>query len=110
VHSPVDPDQLYDLASDPDERVNLAGRQEAAQTTAAFRAEVARRWSLPALHDGVIASQRQRHLVDAALRMGRYRSWDFQPTRDASRMYVRNDQQLNDIEALARFPPLVTRE
>jgi len=110
VHSPVDPDQLYDLASDPDERVNLAGREEAAQTTAAFRAEVARRWSLPALHDAVIASQRQRHLVDAALRMGRYRSWDFQPTRDASRMYVRNDQQLNDIEALARFPPLVTRE
>ena len=24
VHSPVDPDQLYDLAADPDERVNLA--------------------------------------------------------------------------------------
>jgi choline-sulfatase len=43
--------------------------------------------------------------VDAALRTGRYAPWDYQPHRDASSMYVRNDQGLNDIEALARFPP-----
>jgi choline-sulfatase len=104
VHSPVDPDQLYDLANDPQERVNLAGYAGHATVVASFRAEVARRWSLPALHAEVLASQRRRQLVYAALRSGRYTPWDFQPQRDASRLYVRNDQELNDIEAMARFP------
>jgi choline-sulfatase len=54
----------------------------------------------------VLASQRRRHLVYAALRSGRYTPWDFQPFRDASRHYVRNDQELNDIETMARFPRL----
>ena len=112
VHSPVDPDQLYDLTEDPDERRNLAGGPAAggpghAQKVREFRAEVARRWDLPALQDAVIASQRRRHLVNDALRAGRYTPWDFQPFRDASRLYVRNDQDLGDLEAMARFPPFV---
>src|SRR5262249_33697049 len=28
IHSPADPDQLFDLASDPDERLNLAARSD----------------------------------------------------------------------------------
>ena len=71
----------------------------------AVRAEVARRWDLPALHAAVIASQQRRHWVYDALRTGRYTSWDFQPIRDAGRQYVRNDQDLGDLEAMARFPP-----
>jgi choline-sulfatase len=43
--------------------------------------------------------------VNEALRAGRYTPWDFQPLRDASRRYVRNDQELGDLEAMARFPP-----
>jgi choline-sulfatase len=105
VHSPVDPDQLYDLAADPLERTNLAGSVAAADAVAAFREEIGARWSLSAVHEQVVASQRRRHLVDAALRIGRHVPWDFQPLRDASRMYVRNDQELNDVEALARLPP-----
>ena len=69
-----------------------------------FRAEVAQRWDLSALHAEVIASQRRRHLVYDALRAGRQTPWDFQPLRDASRQYVRNDQDLGDLEAMARFP------
>jgi choline-sulfatase len=106
VHSPVDPDQLYDLISDPDERVNLAGNADQAAAVAGYRDEVLRRWKLPALHEAVLASQRRRHLVYAALREGRYRAWDYQPIRDASRSYIRNDQELNDLERMARFPPL----
>jgi choline-sulfatase len=108
VYSPVDPDQLYDLAADPDERVNLAADAKAgsaaATRVAGFRAEVARRWTLNSIHADVLASQQRRHMVYAALRSGRYTPWDFQPRRDASRQYVRNDQELNDIEAMARFP------
>ena len=104
VHSPVDPDQLYDLQDDPDELRNLANDAPHASRVREFRDEVARRWDLPALHDAVVASQQRRHLVDAALRKGRYTPWDFQPVRDASRLYVRNDQDLGDLEAMARFP------
>jgi choline-sulfatase len=52
----------------------------------------------------VLASQQQRHFAYAALRRGRYTPWDFQPVRDATRLYIRNDQELNDLEAMARFP------
>jgi choline-sulfatase len=105
IHSPADPDQLYNLRDDPDELVNLAASNAAATTVDALRAEVARRWDLPELQAAVLASQQRRHLVYAALRKGRYTPWDFQPMRDAARLYIRNDAELNDLEAMARFPP-----
>jgi choline-sulfatase len=37
------------------------------------------------------------------LRAGRYTPWDFQPLRDAGRQYVRNDQDLGDLETMSRF-------
>jgi choline-sulfatase len=106
VHSPVDPDQLYDVAADPDERVNLAGQAGMASVVEDFRAEVARRWNLSQVNEEVLASQQRRHFVYASLRQGRFQPWDFQPIRDASRLYIRNDQELNDLEAMARFPRL----
>ena len=104
VHSPVDPDQLYDLLEDPEELRNLAHDARHGTRLQEFRTESGRRWDIPALHASVIGSQRQRHLVYEALRSGRYTSWDHQPLRDASRLYVRNDQDLGDLEAMARFP------
>ncbi|HEY3720469.1 MAG TPA: choline-sulfatase [Roseiarcus sp.] len=106
IHSPGDPDQLYDLKRDPGERENLAARAEEAERVDDFRREVARRWNLAALDAEVRASQRRRRLVDAALNMGAQRSWDFQPVRDASKAYVRNTTALDDLEALARFPKI----
>jgi len=105
VHSPVDPDQLYDLLEDPDELRNLAPVPQHAARVREFLAEVAQRWDIASLHAEVLASQQRRHLVYDALRYGRYTPWDFQPLRDASRLYVRNDQDLGDLEAMARFPP-----
>ncbi len=52
----------------------------------------------------VRASQRRRRLVDAALTTGEIRAWDFQPFRDAAKQYIRNSMDLDDLEALARFP------
>ncbi len=108
VHSPVDPDQMYDLLEDPLERHNLAQEPAHAASVHAFRAQIAERWNLEELHAEVISSQRRRHLVDAALRRGRYQPWDHQPLRDASKAYIRNDQDLNDLEAMARFPKIGT--
>jgi len=62
-----DPDQLYDLCEDPDELRNLAVDRGAADP---FRKEVLRIWALESLHAQVIASQRRRLLVAAALRSG----------------------------------------
>ena len=104
VHSPADPDQLYDLDADPDERENLASTPGHAGNVAAFRAEAAARWDLPALDRAVRDSQRRRRFVGAALATGVARPWDFQPFRDASRHYMRNNVDLEDLEAMARFP------
>ena len=49
-------------------------------------------------------SQRRRRVVDAALTKGEVHPWDFQPFRDASKQYMRNSMDLDDLEAMARFP------
>ena len=107
IHTPADPDQLYDLGEDPDEVHNLAATEPAG--AAAFRAEVSRRWDLESLRAQVIASQRQRHLVAQALAIGRQTAWDHQPRFPASEQYVRNTKTLDELERGARFPR-VTQE
>jgi choline-sulfatase len=104
IHSPADPDQLFDVAADPDELSNLAAGSAPAGV-AAFRERVARTWALPALHEAVLASQRRRALVNGALQLGRRTPWDYQPTVDAASQYVRNTKTLEELEAAARFPP-----
>jgi choline-sulfatase len=104
IHTPADPDQLYRLPDDAYERRNLATEPRHAADVANFRMEITKRWDLAALDAKVRDSQRQRRLVDAALREGAQHAWDFQPFRDASRQYVRNVIPLDEIEAMARFP------
>jgi choline-sulfatase len=104
IHSPSDPDQLYDLAADPDELGNLATGPDAPSELRSFRADVAQGWDFARLTLRVIASQRRRRLVGLALAKGQHTAWDYQPVRDASRQYIRNHGDLEDIEAMARFP------
>jgi choline-sulfatase len=109
IHSPADPDQLFDLAQDQGERSNLADEPKRGALVAEFRAEVGKRWDLAELDARVRLSQRRRRLVDAALSKGKVHAWDFQPFRNASRQYVRNSMNLDDLEAMARFPPVARR-
>jgi choline-sulfatase len=110
IHSPADPDQLFDCAADPREETNLARDPAVAETLAQFRAEVASRWDLAAIDRAVRQSQQRRRIVDAALNRGAPKSWDFQPFNDASGQYVRNTIALDDMEARARFPRVAKSE
>jgi choline-sulfatase len=94
-----DPDQLYDLEDDPLELVNLAERAAHAE----LRAEVDARWDLADLERRVLESQRERRLVAAALGAGRPHGWDFQPSADASRQYVRSRADLYELQRRARL-------
>ncbi len=104
IRSRPDPEQLYDIAADPDERVNLARDPAQAKLLAELRAEALARWDEEALSRQVIASQRRRRLVAAALMKGRHWSWDHQPRVDASRSYMRNHLELDDLEYRSRLP------
>ena len=103
IRSPGDPDQLYDLENDLDELHNLAA-EASGPLLAEFGAEAERRWSLPALHAEVLASQRRRRMVAEALRLGVATAWDYQPVRDAREQYIRSHTKLEDLEAMARLP------
>lgn len=104
IYSSQDPAMLFNLASDPDELDNLARHPAHQSLVKGFLDEVARRWDLPALHQRVLASQRQRRFVAGALGRGRRTGWDHQPLVDAGQQYMRNHMDLDDLERRARFP------
>ncbi len=104
TNCPVDPEQLFDLKTDPHELRNLAGDPDHAETLERFRVMAAARWNLEAFDAEVRDSQARRLAVYEALRNGAYFPWDFQPLRDASERYMRNHMDLNVLEENQRFP------
>ncbi|WP_245829659.1 choline-sulfatase [Thalassospira alkalitolerans] len=103
IASGVDPDMLYDLKNDPDELRDLINDPAHRETRDAFRAELSENWDLEAFRERVIHSQKRRKLVYEALTQGHITSWDHQPKRDTSTMYMRNHLDLDDVEMDARL-------
>ncbi|WP_181702043.1 choline-sulfatase [Chthonobacter albigriseus] len=101
---PADPPMLFDVAADPHELTDLAGRPEVAAVEADLAAQVAARWDLGAFDAAVRESQARRHVVYEALRNGSYFPWDHQPLQKASERYMRNHMDLNVLEENQRFP------
>ena len=99
ITSEPDGEQLFDLTRDPNELTNVASDPDYADDAARLRSAAVQRWDSSQIHADVLASQAARRVVDTALRKGRYSSWDFQPTTDASGQYMRNHLDLNDVEA-----------
>jgi choline-sulfatase len=91
VRCPGDPDQLFDLSSDPHELRDLAASPAHADVLRGFRRESDERWDLDELHRSVVASQRRRHRVVDALSSGRPTPWDYEPPNTSSTRYVRGE-------------------
>jgi choline-sulfatase len=114
ITCPADPDQLYNLHSDPLEKINLASlppkhplyTPEVASTLSSFVSEAKAKWDMKTITENVLLSQRQRRLVWSALRTGKFTSWDYNPEDDGREKYIRSHIPLDDLELKARFPPV----
>ncbi len=104
IRSKADPDQLFDLSTDPFERVNLAEVADHQGTLLTLRAKSEDRWDLDAFDAEIRESQAKRLTVYAALREGTYTAWDHQPGKDAAEQFMRNHKDLNVLEDAQRFP------
>jgi choline-sulfatase len=106
IHSPADPDQLFDLSVDPLERKNLSQDPAHSDLLADLRTEVAQRWDLSKIDREVRDSQQRRIAVLKALGNGVQAPWDFVPPYEASRRYIRNHMDIGALETMARYPPV----
>lgn len=85
------PDQLYDLANDPDEWHNLADDPAYHDGAIQLREQLLREWDPAETERQVLMSQKRRTFLNEALYQGAYASWDYQPVFDAARMYSRRN-------------------
>ena len=104
IHCAVDPPQLFDLASDPDEMQNLAGEPAYANKMPRFNDFMKARWDLEKFDAYVKESQARCHIVYAALRQRHYYQWDCQPLQLSSERYMLNHMDLNILEETKRSP------
>ena len=101
IHSPADPDQLFNLVDDPDEINNLAAAHPLAKT---MRTEVETKFAIAAIHQQVLESQKARLMLFQAMKNGSLFPWDFQPLRKASEQYTRNHTSVTERDFKSRFP------
>ncbi len=104
VHCELDPPQLFNLAADPLEQVDLATDPAYAGVVDSFMNRVRARWDMARFDAEVRESQARRWVVYPALRNGAYFPWDFQPLQKASERYMRNHMDLNVLEDSKRYP------
>ena len=71
-----------------------------------FAAEVSERWDSAKLREDVIATQRSRRRLHAAMEAGAGEAWDYNPPRDATQEYVRNNMDWTVAAQRYRYPPL----
>jgi choline-sulfatase len=101
IHTPTDPDQLFNLVDDPYELKNLATSHPLGKL---FRAEVEAKFDIKRTHASVLESQKSRLMMFEAMKNGSAFPWDFQPLRKASEQYTRNHMSVTDRDLKSRLP------
>lgn len=106
VYCGDDPAMMFDLNTDPNELQNLADDPVHADRTATMRRTVFDRWDYDRIDTEVRQSQRRRLFAQEALLKGKFTAWDYQPTVDATRQYVRGavDPNTTSTKSRLRFP------
>ena len=106
VYCRHDPPMLFDLNNDPNELDNLAGQEAHAATEQRMHDEVMRRWDYDRIEQEILRSQRRRLFAQEALLQGRFTSWDYDPSPDPARRYVRGavDPNTTATKSRMRFP------
>ena len=99
----TDADQLFDLETDPDECDNLA-QGKTGGLIEDYRREASAYWDAETLQHTVIKNQQRRRAVHAALNIGCYQSWDYNPPRDATKEYTRSHMDLTRFDITSRYP------
>ena len=110
IHCAIDPPQLYDLARDSLETTNVAADPAYHNVASAFAAEVENRWDSDKLRADVMATQRSRRALHAAMEVGAGEHWDYNPPSDASQQYVRNAMDWTVAAGRYRFPLISTKD
>ena len=98
-----DPPQMFDVGTDPEELTNLASTNHGA--VADITAEISHRWDTNDLTRQVLVSQHRRAFVSRVM-TSQGIDWDFTPTFDGSRQYVRNSMPIGELEDRSRFPKI----
>ncbi|MEO1018915.1 MAG: choline-sulfatase [Pseudomonadota bacterium] len=80
---------LFNLAEDPDERVNLANDPKMQELIEALHRELLGDLDLDRLTDHVVTSKQTRRFLHESLAGSEGYVWDYQPFFDASKQYVR---------------------
>jgi len=104
----ADPPQLFNLVQDPKELDNLATSTDVdiQKVFKAFEMEAEAKWDHEAITADVLAQQRRRRFVSAALKQGRWESWDYRVPDNSQDKYIRSHMHLDDLELKARYPPV----
>ena len=105
IYSAADGPELYDLARDSAELRNLAAEPAHRREVDALVREARQRWDFDRICADVIASQKRRRMIHAALSTGRIAPWDYAPKVDAAKAYYRNyDPAQPDPDRVVRRP------
>jgi len=84
----------------------LAGNPNYASIEANLHDEVLKRWDYASIERDVLASQQRRLFAQESLLKGKWTPWDYQPSVDAARQYVRGavDPNTTETKSKKRFP------
>lgn len=106
VYCRNDPAMMFDLNTDPNELQNLADDPAHADRAAKMLRNVLDRWDYDRIDMEVRQSQRRRLFAQEALLKGKFTAWDYQPTFDATKQYVRGavDPNTTATKSRLRFP------
>jgi len=92
IHSAVDPKQLFDLETDPQEQVNQFENPDYREARDSLAQLVNQQWDVESLTSDIITSQRRRIFLREALAKGKLHDWDYDPADELEQHCLRADK------------------